>query len=391
MVAEESDGTAVQNAPAAQFLLLLLAALSVTMSYGATLPALPQLLQRLELVATADIARHTGWLTSAYTLALFAFSPVWGALSDVVDRRWIIAMGLAASAVALWGMEQATSIASLYALRILAGAVAAAVLPAVLAYVVETSAAADRQRLFAWVASATALGFLLGPVVAEQLRAWAGGPSGLHVVAMVCGAVAGLAIALPAAKPRPRDDSSASASAGADAEASILRSLLLTAGVVFGITVAEVGLTLTGRNVAPYFALCSALMVGVQLWAYPLLERRLGEHRLVALSFAVMTTGIALLALPASWGPGAAFVLAGAAIGVLLPALALRISAAAGERQGRAMGRHAAAANLGQAIAAAVTGALFAAAVQLPFLLATAVLAMAGFAAAKGKRSPLWK
>jgi MFS family permease len=54
------------------FLVLLLAAASVAMSYGVTLPLLPPLLRRLQVEGAA---MHTGWLTAAYTLALFACSP----------------------------------------------------------------------------------------------------------------------------------------------------------------------------------------------------------------------------------------------------------------------------------------------------------------------------
>lgn len=362
-------------------LMLLAPALAVTMSYGVTLPLLPQLLPRLSNISPDEVARHTGWVTGVYTLALFAFSAPWGLLSDRIDRRWVIAAALAGSAALLWALELVETIASLYALRILSGTVAAAVLPAVFAYVVETSTPAQRQRRFAWVASATALGFLLGPVAAERLAlpaVW----SGTRLVAVLCGAAAALALALP---PPVRAAPDESAAAPRWNDRWMLRSLLLTAAVVFAITVAEVGLTLTTQDVAIYFALCSTLMLGVQLWAYPRLERKLGEHRLVVLSFAAMTAALALLAWPASWSFAVSFILAGSAIGVLVPALAVRISVAAGARQGWAMGRQAAAANLGQAIAAALTGVLFSAAPAAPFLLASFVMAAGCWLASRAR------
>jgi hypothetical protein len=90
-------------------------------------------------------------------------------------------------------------------------------------------------------------------------------------------------------------------------------SLMFT--VVFGITAAEVGLTLQGGTVAPYFALCSFLMVAMQLAGYPVLERWFGEHRLVIAALWVMAVGVALLALRERWAPAAAFVLAASAPG----------------------------------------------------------------------------
>jgi hypothetical protein len=106
-----------------RFALLLMAALSVTMAYGVTLPRLPSLVGRLESGAVAaEVARHTGWPTGAYTLALFIFSPAWEALSERVDRRVVIAVGLMGSSLALWALDRAGTLRGLYIARIAAGA-----------------------------------------------------------------------------------------------------------------------------------------------------------------------------------------------------------------------------------------------------------------------------
>jgi MFS family permease len=380
--------------------LLLLAALSVTMAYGVTLPLLPELVGRIAPDTAAQVARHTGWMTGAYTLTLFLFAPVWGELSDRIDRRAVIAVGLVGSGLALWGLDRAGSLAALYVARGAAGALAAAVLPAVLAYVVDVSMPGRRQKRFAWISSATALGFLLGPLVGNALSGMAGGASSMRagsampdspfvLVGAVCLLSAVLALGLPRTE-RSLKQSQARLPDGA--EPRIRRSLLLTAAVVFGITIAEVGLTLLSqdspvvnvREVAGIFALCSVVMVGVQMGAYPWLERWLGERRLVVVAFGALGAGLALLAWPvARWMPFAAFVLAAAGIGVLIPALAVRISTDAGARQGWAMGRQAAAANFGQAAGAAITGVLYAAAAPAPFLMAVFALTAGGLLAAK--------
>ena len=66
-----------------------------------------------------------------------------------------------------------------------------------------------------------------------------------------------------------------------------------------------------------YFALCSGVMIAVQFWALPRLERRLGEPRLVVAALVVLSAGLVLLAL-ANGGflTAAAFVLAATGIGV---------------------------------------------------------------------------
>lgn len=183
-------------------------------------------------------------------------------------------------------------------------------------------------------------------------------------------------------------------------ERRIVRSLLLTAVVVLAITVAEIGVTLAARRapavgplpVSVYFALCIGVMIAVQFWALPRLERRLGEPRLVVAALAVLSAGLGLLAVSTGgFVTSVAFVLAAAGIGVLIPSLAVRISSAAGARQGWAMGRQAAAANLGQAVGAAATGSLFALAPPLPFLIAGGLVAAAAGTVAwegAGRRSP---
>lgn len=361
-----------------KFLVLLLTALVVSMAYGVTLPLLPDLLARLLPGPEAARARHAGWLTASYTLALFAFSPAWGVLSDRADRRWIIASGLAGSGIALWITEFASTLPAIYGARIVAGVLSAAVLPAVFAYVVDTTPGARRQRRFAWVASATALGFLMGPVATELPRWVKGTLSALQLVALLCAIIAILVLFLPRSRrvDVPEDQAPA-------ASPHVIRlSLLLTCIVVFGITIAEVGITLMGLRVAVYFALCSGVMVGVQLVAYPRLERWLGEPRLMTVSFGIMAAALAFLAVPVRWAAAVSFPLAAAGIGVLIPALAVRISAAAGARQGSAMGGQAAAANLGQAAGAAATGMLFASARPAPFLLAAVLLGLGGVLAA---------
>lgn len=376
------------------FVALLAAGMAVSMAYGVTLPLLPGLVERTGVGSAADVESHTGWLTGVYTLALFLFAPAWGALADRIDRRWVLAVGLGGSSVALWALTLPFSMRGLYVVRAIAGLTSAAVLPAVFAYVVAASAQSRLQRRFAWIASATALGFLLGPALGDGLTgptlAFVRGDVALASLALGVVAIVGLLAAVGVlGLPPNRSIAPSPGSAGRVDERRVVRSLLLTAVVVLAITVAEVGVTLAARRasdtgpVSVYFALCSGVMIAVQFWALPRLERRLGEPRLVVVALAALSAGLGLLALSrGGFVTAAAFVLAAAGIGVLIPSLAVRISSAAGARQGWAMGRQAAAANLGQAVGAAATGSLFALTAPLPFLVAGGLTALAAGAVA---------
>lgn len=379
---------------AGAFTALLAAGMAVSMAYGVTLPLLPGLVERAGVGSATDVDSHTGWITGAYTLALFLFAPAWGALADRIDRRRVLAAGLVGSSAALWALTLPLSMGGLYAVRAVAGVTSAAVLPAVFAYVVTASAPSRLQRRFAWIASATALGFLLGPALGDGLAApirAAGGNGEVATLPLDVVAVVGLLAAVGVLKlPPNRATAPAPGGAMSGDEQRITRSLLLTAVVVLAITVAEVGVTLAARRapaagalpVSVYFALCSGVMIAVQFWALPRLERRLGEPRLVVAALVVLSAGLGLLAVSnGGFVTAASFVLSAAGIGVLIPSLAVRISIAAGARQGWAMGRQAAAANLGQAVGAAATGSLYAVAPPLPFLLAAWLAVLAAAAA----------
>lgn len=164
--------------------------------------------------------------------------------------------------------------------------------------------------------------------------------------------------------------------------------MLLTGLIVFGITVMEVGVTLIGtqiasiglRGVSAYFALCSLVMVSAQLWAYPRLVSQFGERGLLMAAFLGMALGLALLPVTHEpWLIGVAVTLGALGVGILIPALATCVSAAAGSRQGLALGQQTAAANAGQAVAAAATGMLYADSAAAPFIVGAALMTWAAW------------
>jgi MFS family permease len=390
------------------FAILLGAAFAVSMAFGVTLPLLPSLLGRILGPAdTGDVARHTGWLTGAYTLAMFALAPAWGALSDRIDRRLVMLTGLIGSALSLAALDFVLGLPGLYAVRIASGIFSAAVLPAVLGTVVDLSTPADRNRRFGAVAAATAAGFLAGPAAGSALAGMVVAPpadmrlggwlmldSPFLMVAFI-GLIAAAAVTAVAA-PVPRHAGKTAAPAAEDPSA-IRRALLLTGLVVFGITIIEVGITLLGtqalsfgvRGIGAYFALCSLVMIAVQAWGYPWLVQRLGERALLVAAFLSMAAGLALLSgASAPWQVATAVTLGAAGVGVLIPALAARISGAAGNRQGLALGQQSAAANAGQAAAAGATGMLYASATPAPFLVGAAALIWGAWLASRHRAAP---
>jgi DHA1 family multidrug resistance protein-like MFS transporter len=394
-----SHEEAMPKAAVLHFSILLLAVLSVSMAYGVTLPILPFIIERAVGADAASVAWHTGALAGLYTLALFVMGSFWGALSDRIGRRPVIALGLVGSSVGLILLDAATTLPALYVARGLSGALSAAVLPAVLACVAESSQALERPRRFALTAAATTFGFLLGPALGSGLSAMAiTPPSGMRIGGILMpdspffvAALAGFLIAIAIGFLRSEDKSAPATGDTVDLPTAADRSrmrlgLLLTCVTVFGITIAEVGITLLGKQVlsldpqgiARFFLICGVVMILVQIGGFSACMQWFALPTLLIASLIIVTTGLALIAVSRSAGLAMlAFALVSAGTAILIPALATLISEAAGSIQGKAMGQQASSANLGQALAASLTGVLFLAAPAAPFIAGAAATAAA--------------
>lgn len=382
------------------FAMLLAAVMSISMAYGVTLPVLPFMLERM--VGAGDaVSWHTGMLTGVYMFVLFLLSPVWGALSDRLDRRAIIAMGLIGSSAGLFLLDNAASLTALYVARALSGALSAAVLPATLAYVAETAKVTERPRKFAIVASATTLGFMLGPVLGSWLSPMiVSPPEGMRLARVVMidspffiiallSILFAFGISFLPFLSRERNNALLE---GMAEKMRIRQGLLLTLIAVFGISAAEVGVTLLGKQslslgpqeISRFFLVCSAVMIVVQLGIFPLLVRGFRPRTLLMSAFASVSLGVGLIPYAGSvMKINFLFGLIAAGIGILIPVLAALISEAAGAAQGKALGQQTSSANFGQAFAAMVTGGLYLVAPATPFLAAALVLAAGAVIAAR--------
>ncbi|MBY0576193.1 MAG: MFS transporter [Gallionellaceae bacterium] len=379
-----------------RFAVLLASAMTVSMAYGVTLPFLPFILERIVGPGySGTVPWHTGALTASYTLALFLLSPMWGVLSDHYNRRIVISVGLIGSGISLVLLDNVSSLTMLYVSRMLSGIFSAAVLPATLAYVAEACDADDRPRRFAIVASFTSLGFMLGPMVGGWLSSMVLSPpaamrlagvlmpdSPFLVIALVSALCAsGMALlSMPHHQPRLTMGEGVPSAK----KKQIRWALLLTLATVFGVSTAEVGITLLGKQslsldpsaISQFFVVCSLVMITVQIGILPMLMRKFSIQTLLAFAFVLGAFGLGLIPFAKSTQViDVLFGMIAAGTGILVPVLASVISEAAGQEQGKVLGQQTSAANLGQAVAAASSGALFIAAPAAPFLVAASMLA----------------
>lgn len=401
-IASAPMGGAIRVPGRAGLALVLAALVAASMSYGVTLPLLPFMLERLPGAMSADsVSRHVGVLTGLYTFALFFLSPLWGSLADRRGARSVLSIGLVGAGASLLLLDAANSLTALYALRVVSGALSAAILPAGLAYVAKTTVPSQRTRNFSIAAAATTFGFLLGPVVGSALASMVIAPiAAMRIAGVVmpdspffATGVLCIVTGLACLTLHRREAAIAQSRPGVGGAMDLRRigiCLLLTALVVYGISAAEVGVTLLGkaRSIGPQgisrlFVVCGVVMIVVQVLGLPKLVGRFDARWVLANAF--LASALALALLPWAGGMGAmslVFAVLGTSIGVLIPALATLISQSAGAAQGKAMGWQAAGANLGQAVAATATGGLFVVGQPLPFVVAAGLLGIGAAVAA---------
>ena len=362
----------------------------VSAGYGALLPLLPGWLTSMMPGATAtEIARHIGFLSGVYSAGVLLGAPLWGVVSDRVERSRILIIGLVGYVASLLLMlvPAFTGLWGIYALRGATGFFVAAVVPVVSALVADYTPEEQRARRFAWLGAMSLLGFLFGPALnalANGVGSWAGEGAAssarsaqiVIVLSALLGAVMmlGLAWSLPAS--RTPD------AAAQNDRVTILNERTtvlwwLSGAVMFVLAGFELGIVLQGqqhinlssREVALMFAECSLVMLGINtvLFFTSLLEKT-SARSIMSAGLILAMAGLAVLAQHRSeaWMYlGVSLTAAGT--GLVLPVISYLAAGTSRQKLGSTMGGLAAAAGFGQMIGSAAGGWLFGALAQRSF------------------------
>ncbi len=109
-------------------------------------------------------AQMVGLLIASFSVAQLLAAPLWGRISDRVGRRFVLLIGLSASAIAYLVFGFATSLWLLFLSRVIQGA-GGGTTGVAQAYVADTISASDRARALGWLSAATSAGVAIGPVI----------------------------------------------------------------------------------------------------------------------------------------------------------------------------------------------------------------------------------
>ncbi|HXS56778.1 MAG TPA: TCR/Tet family MFS transporter [Hanamia sp.] len=155
------------NRKAAMGFIFLTLLIDIT-GLGIIIPVLPKLIEELIHGDISVAASYGGWLTFAYAIMQFLFSPLIGNLSDKYGRRPVLLFSLFGFGVDYIFLSLAPTIGWLFVGRIIAGITGASFTTAT-AYIADISAPKDRAKNFGLVGAAFGLGFIIGPVLGGLL------------------------------------------------------------------------------------------------------------------------------------------------------------------------------------------------------------------------------
>ncbi len=155
------------NRKAALGFIFLTLVIDVT-GLGIIIPVLPKLIEQLIHGNVSQAAKWGGWLTAAYAIMQFLFSPVLGGLSDKFGRRPVLLFSLFGFGLDYLFLSFAPTIGWLFVGRAIAGITGASFTTAT-AYIADISTDENRAQNFGMVGAAFGIGFIIGPVVGGLL------------------------------------------------------------------------------------------------------------------------------------------------------------------------------------------------------------------------------
>ncbi|WP_150265587.1 MFS transporter [Paenibacillus tepidiphilus] len=336
-----------------------------------------------------------GLLVAAFSLTQLLISPIAGRWSDRMGRKNIIVGGLIIFALSelLFGLADAPW--QLFISRMLGGVGAAMIMPAVMAYVADTTSMDERAKGMGLINAAITTGFIIGPGIGGYLAEF-----GIRVP-FFAAAVAAAFVAVVTFAVLPESRSAAAAVPGVEKKANkeslvaqLVRSyrepyffgLVIVFVLSFGLANYETVFGLfvdhkfgfTPKDIAFVLTFGSISGAVVQVTVFSWILNKFGESRVISacLFIAALFIGLTLL-VHGFWAIVAVTFIVFLSIDILRPAVGTQLSKLADEsQQGFVMGMNSAYTSLGNIAGPIVAGFLFDLDFNFPYWAATGVLAL---------------
>ncbi|HEX5037087.1 MAG TPA: MFS transporter [bacterium] len=346
--------------------------------FGVVMPILPFYAKQYGANATV-----LGALLTSYSAMQFAFSSLWGKLSDRIGRKNVLLFTIAGSAASLTILGLADSLLLLFVGRILSGIFAANISVAS-AYVTDVTTEENRSKGMGMIGAAFGIGFLLGPAMGGILSR-----HGYHVPILAAAGLSALnwiyafaRLPEPARHHKPEEV----------IKTSVLshRPILLFCAIYFLFTVAVSQLEATfaffmmqrfnydAMHVSYILALMALIMVGIQGGLIRTLTQKYGEPLLLVSGALLLAASFAFV----PWSPTVVLLLlplgfSSVGRGISQPSLMSLVSKKSPPHmRGAVMGTFQASASLGRVVGPVLAGTLFDVSAPLPFYVAGGLMAV---------------
>jgi multidrug resistance protein len=339
---------------------------------------------------------EAGMMMSSYALASFVTAPFWGRYSDRVGRRPAILIGLMGFSLAFGLFGLGSSFWELLGARLLGGALAAAAMPAVFAYVSDVTTAERRSTALGMLGASFGLGVIAGPILGGLVAA-SYGVRAPFFLASAIGLVAAVAVMFLLPESLTPEIRKANAERRRGLEALGLGTTAIAArlapflGYSFLVQTGRMGLesTLaflladrfegTVRDVGLLLMFVGLIAAVVQGGAIRPLSQRFSDRALMLFGTGLLAVGLAGLGFANNWY-AMALAAGTLALGAALqtPTFTAELSRGAEEFAGEAQGLNSSAMSLGRVVGPLLFTALYSAAgTVIPYLVAGLVVLLA--------------
>lgn len=357
---------------------------------GLVIPILPKLLEDFHAGGTA-----AGYLIAASGLTQFLFSPLAGEWADKYGRKLMIVLGLGLFTVSQFMFAVANVMWMLYASRFLGGIGAAMMIPAMMAYVADSTTEETRGKGLGLLGAAMSLGFVIGPGIGGFLA-----DLGLRAPFYISALVAAVATVLSffmlketlsaerrqAAKASQQKRESILKQLVASVKAPYFNYLILVFTLTFGLVNFEAVFSLyvdnkyayTTKEISVIITVGSLVGVVIQGAVINKLLLRFGENKLINVSFLVSALMMVLMLLSGNfWYNMLLILIFFTFTSIMRPAINTALSKMAGpEEQGFVMGMNNAYMSLGNIFGPALAGILFDVHMNLPYSFGAVILVL---------------
>jgi DHA1 family multidrug resistance protein-like MFS transporter len=130
----------------------------VMLGYGMIIPLIPFYVESMGAGGS-----ELGLLVASYALMRLLFGPVWGSISDRIGRKPVLMIGVFGYAITMLFFGFANQLWMLFVARLLSGILSSATAPTTMAYISDSTTAAERGGGMGVLGAAVGLGTVLGP------------------------------------------------------------------------------------------------------------------------------------------------------------------------------------------------------------------------------------